>query len=248
MSMQNAIAVISDIHSNFEALTAVLDDIRSHEVTQIVCLGDIVGYASGVRSCLRVVRDLECPVILGNHDEAACLPAPPEDFNDTATAGVVFAAARLSESEREWIASLPRNLEIEEVDFTHASLASSFGWPYIISPEDARQHFHNQASHLAFCGHTHKPMIWWQESPGGQVTQRIGKDVMPLPPSGKVLVNVGAVGQPRDGDTRACYLIYRPEQKTVEFRRVEYDIKRTKRKIIRAGLPRFTAQRLSLGR
>lgn len=90
-------------------------------------------------------------------------------------------------------------------------------------------------------------MLWWQESPDGQVTQRTGKDVMPLPPSGKVLVNVGAVGQPRDGDPRACYVIYRPEQNTVEFRRIEYDIKRAKKKIIRAGLPRFTAQRLSLG-
>lgn len=88
-------------------------------------------------------------------------------------------------------------------------------------------------------------MVWWQESPAGQATQRTGKS---LPPSGKVLVNVGAVGQPRDGDTRACYVIYRPDQNTVEFRRVEYDIKRTKRKIIRAGLPRFSAQRLSLGR
>jgi len=246
--MQNAIAVISDIHSNFEALTAVLDDAREQAIQQIVCLGDIVGYASSVQSCMRAVRELGCPVLLGNHDEAACLPAPPPDFNDTATAGVVFAAARLSESDRAWIAALPRTLAIEGVVFTHGSLASSFGWPYIITPEDARRHFANQPSHLAFCGHTHKPMLWWQESPGGQVTQRTGKDIMPLPQGGKVLVNVGAVGQPRDGDTRACYVIYRPEQATVEFRRVEYDIKRTKRKIIRADLPRFTAQRLSLGR
>ena len=246
--MQNAIAVISDIHSNFEALTAVLDDVKAQEVSRIVCLGDIVGYASSVQSCMRAVRELGCPVLLGNHDEAACQPAPPEDFNDTATAGVVFAAARLSESDRAWITALPRNLEIEGVVFTHASLATSFGWPYIILPENARRHFSAQSSHLAFCGHTHKPMVWWQESPGGQVTQRTGKEIMPLPASGKVLVNVGAVGQPRDGDTLACYVIYRSEKNTVEFRRVEYDIKRTKRKIIRAGLPRFTAQRLSIGR
>ena len=135
--MQNAIAVISDIHSNFEALTAVLDDVRSQEISQIVCLGDIVGYASSVQSCMRAVRELGCPVLLGNHDEAACLPAPPEDFNDTATAGVVFAAARLSESDRAWIKNLPRNLEIEGVVFTHASLATSFGWPYIILPVPA---------------------------------------------------------------------------------------------------------------
>jgi predicted phosphodiesterase len=98
--MENSIAVISDIHSIFEALTAVLDDVKAQEVRQIVCLGDIVGYASSVRACMQVIRELGCPVLLGNHDEAACLPEPPEELNDTATAGIVFAAARLSESDR----------------------------------------------------------------------------------------------------------------------------------------------------
>ena len=246
--MQHAIAVISDIHSNFEALMAVLDDVKSQEISRIVCLGDIVGYASGVRACLRTIRELGCPVLMGNHDEASCLPAPPEDFNDTATAGVAFAAARLSESDRAWIKALPRNLDIDGTMFTHASLTSSPDWPYIVSPEDARRHFIEQSSPVGFCGHTHKPIVWWQESPYGHVSQRRGHGAMALPQTGKTLVNVGSVGQPRDGDSRACYVIYRPDQKTVEFRRVDYDIKRTKRKIIRAGLPRFTAQRLSLGR
>ena len=246
--MQHAIAVISDIHSNFEALMAVLDDVKSQEISRIVCLGDIVGYASGVRSCLRTIRELACPVLMGNHDEASCLLAPPEDFNDTATAGVVFAATRLSESDRAWIKALPRNLEIDGATFTHASLTSPTGWPYIVSAEDADRHFIEQSSPVGFCGHTHKPMVWWQESPDGHVVQKKGHSLMSLPQTGKTLVNVGSVGQPRDGDSRACYVIYRPDQKTVEFRRVDYDIKRTKRKIIRAGLPRFTAQRLSLGR
>jgi len=246
--MQNAIAVFGDIHSNFEALTAVLDDVTSHDVPRIVCLGDVVGYASGVRACMRVIRELGCPVLMGNHDEAACLSAPPADFNDTATAGVVFAAARLTESNRAWIQSLPLILEIEGTVFTHASLTSTVGWPYIISPEDARKHFANQASQVAFCGHTHKPMVWGQKSPDGDISHQHGEGIITLPMNGKVLVNVGAVGQPRDGDSRACYVIYRPDQNTVEFRRVTYDIKRTKKKIIRAGLPHFTAQRLSLGR
>lgn len=246
--MEDAIAVISDVHSNFESLTAVLDDVRSQEVTQIVCLGDIVGYASGVRSCMRVVRDLGCHVLLGNHDEAAGLSKSPEELNDTATAGIVFASSQLSRTDRAWIKLLPRNLEFGGVGFTHASLESAFGWPYIISPDDARRHFAKQSSDLVFCGHTHKPMVWWQKRTGEQIEQRTGNGLIQLPLRGKVLVNAGSVGQPRDGDPRACYVIYRPQQTAVEFRRVEYDIKRTKRKIIRAGLPRFTAQRLSLGR
>lgn len=90
-------------------------------------------------------------------------------------------------------------------------------------------------------------MVWTQDA-GGRIFGKNGCDVFALPKGGKVLVNIGAVGQPSDGDSRACYVIYRPDHKTVEFRRVAYDIKRTKRKIVRAGLPRFTAQRLSLGR
>ncbi len=246
--MQKAIAIISDIHSNFEALTAVLEDVKSQQVSKLVCLGDIVGYAAGVRSCLRAVRDLGCPVVLGNHDEAACLPEPPEEFNDTAYAGIEFAASRLTKSARAWMTSLPRNLEFEGTSFTHASLADPREWEYILSSEDARRHFAVQSHHLAFCGHTHKPMVWWEKSPVAKITCRKGKDVITLSEGGKVLVNVGAVGQPRDGDCRACYVVHRPQQNTVEFRRVPYDIKRTKRKIVRAGLPRFTAQRLSLGR
>ncbi len=246
--MQNALAIMSDIHSNYEALTAVLDDIRSQEISQIVCLGDTVGYASGVRSCLRAVRGLGCPVLLGNHDEAACLPSPPKDLNETATAGILYSSARLSKIDIAWLQSLPRSLIIEGSTFTHASLEDESDWPYILTSEDAHYHFVNQSTPLAFCGHTHEPMAWWQESTGTECLQQAGIDGISLPAKGKVLINVGSVGQPRDGEPRACYVIYRPVQHTAEFRRVEYDIKKTMRKILRAKLPKFTAQRLSLGR
>lgn len=246
--MQKAVAILSDIHSNFEALTAVLDDIKSQQVSKIICLGDIVGYASGVRSCLRAIRELECPVVMGNHDEAACRPEPPEDFSDTAWAGIEFAASRLSKSSRAWMTSFPRNLQLEGISFTHASLAAPGDWEYVLTSRDARRHFAVQSQRLGFCGHTHQPMVWWEKSPGAKITCRPGKGVMTLPEGGKILVNVGAVGQPRDGDPRACYVVHRTQQNTVEFCRLSYDLKRTKKKIFRAGLPRFTAQRLSLGR
>jgi len=246
--MEKTVAVISDIHSNFEALNAVLADIRDLGVSSIVCLGDTVGYASGARACLRVVRELACPTILGNHDEAVAIDTTPiNDMNDTATAGILFARQRLNPAEKSWMAELPQDLVIEGVQFTHASLAHPPLWPYIVTEEDAYRHFLRQSCSLGFCGHTHRPMVWIQGA-AGRVAGKKGKDVVGLTQGGKVLVNVGAVGQPRDGDNRACYVIYRSEQKTVEFRRVTYDIKRTKKKIIRVGLPRYTAQRLSLGR
>lgn len=246
--MENPVAAISDIHSNLEALTAVLADIGTLGVRRVIGLGDVVGYASGVRACLRVVQELGCPTLLGNHDEAAAVDSTSlAEMNDTATAGIFFARKRLNPAEKSFLAQLPRHLAIEGVQFIHASLASPADWPYIMSEADAHLHFLRQSSHLCFCGHTHRPMVWTQDA-GRRIFGKKGKDVVSLPESGKVLVNVGSVGQPRDGDSRACYAVYRPSMNTVEFRRIAYDIKRTKRKILRAGLPRFTAQRLSLGR
>ncbi|MEI6034069.1 MAG: metallophosphoesterase family protein [Verrucomicrobiae bacterium] len=246
--MKKGLAVLSDIHSNLEALSAVLKDLKAQKVEQIVCLGDIVGYASDPGECLQAIRKLGCQTLLGNHDEAACLPDPPQNLNDTAVAGIVFAAAQLTGSDRSWLLSLPRNLEIGGAAFTHASLAKPCGWHYILTGEAALSHFAEQPTPVAFCGHTHKPMVWIQDSSGGPLTQSPGAGVVALPQGGKALVNVGAVGQPRDGDPRASYVIYRPDRATVEFRRVGYDIPRTMKKILRANLPGFTAQRLAHGR
>ena len=248
MSTPTPIAVISDVHSNFEALAAVLEDLKDLGETRLVCLGDIVGYASGVRACLREVRALGCHVLKGNHDEAACLPHPPDDFNATARAGIIFASARLTDDDRDWLAALPMRLYLDGHAFTHASLSGLFRWEYVSSTEDAMRHFANQTSRLAFCGHTHRPAVWWQEPRGKQISICSGEGVVPLPKGGKLLINAGSVGQPRDGDNRACYVIYRPDEDCVEFRRVAYDIARTRKKIIRAKLPRFTAQRLTQGK
>lgn len=248
MDMEKPLAVISDIHSNFEALNAVIADIRDLGVGRIICLGDVVGYASGARMCLRAIQELECPCILGNHDEAVALDSTLlTDMNDTAVAGILYARQRLNLDEKTFLTSFPRDLAMDGVQFTHASLARPPSWPYISDADEARPHFAEQSSHISFCGHTHRPMVWTQDE-AGRVTGKKGLNVMTLRLTGKVLVNVGAVGQPRDGDSRACYVIYRPDQDTVEFRRLAYDIKRTRRKIRRAGLPQFTAQRLSLGR
>jgi len=248
MDMEKPLAVISDIHSNFEALNAVIADIRDLGVDRIICLGDVVGYASGARMCLRAIQELECPCILGNHDEAVARDSTLlADMNDTAVAGILYARQRLNFDEKTFLASLPGDLVMDGRQFTHASLAHPPSWPYISGTDDARLHFAQQSSRLSFCGHTHRPMVWAQND-AGRITGKKGRAVIALGRTGKVLVNVGAVGQPRDGDSRACYVIYRPDQDTVEFRRLAYDIKRTKRKIRRAGLPRFTAQRLSLGR
>ena len=246
--MSDPIAVISDIHSNKEALEAVLRDISAQGIRDVVCLGDVVGYASGARAVVKLVRDMQCPTLLGNHDEAVVDGLLPEEFNEAAKAGVDFAAARLKPDEVEWLRSLPRTLERDGMTFVHASLAQPGFWHYVIDSEDARAHFRKQSTHLAFCGHTHRPAVWWQEPHGARIGCCHGDGTRAIPRLGKVLVDVGSVGQPRDADPRACYAIYDANEETVEFRRIAYDIKRVQKKIRRAKLPRFSAQRLALGR
>lgn len=247
--MQRPIAVISDVHANLEALKAVLNDADERGVQSFFCLGDIVGYASGVNACVRKIRELGCPSLLGNHDEAASIAVVPEEFNDTAAAGALYAASQLTTTNKYWLQSLPRHLEHGNTSFVHASLGDLDAWPYILSEKDAFYHFAHQKTEIGFCGHTHKPMIWTQDSVGRVTGMKPGIDEpLAIPAAPKVLFNVGSVGQPRDGDARACYVIYDPKHGSVEFRRIPYDFKITKRKILRASLPRFSGQRLALGR
>ena len=246
-SVPPRLAVISDIHSNLEALKAVLQDIQSQGVTKIVCLGDIVGYAADPESCLESIRTLECPVIMGNHDEASCLHEPSIFFNDTAREGVLFSAKQLSQDQKNWLLSLPNCLTLDGITFLHASLDFPEDWNYILSGEDAEAHFANQSTNLAFCGHTHTPLLWISQSTKSLPSQLHGKGILTIPSSGKSLVNVGSVGQPRDEDNRACYVIYNPDRNTVEFRRVTYPIEITRQKILSANLPTLTADRLLEG-
>jgi diadenosine tetraphosphatase ApaH/serine/threonine PP2A family protein phosphatase len=249
IDMQKSLAVISDIHANFEALSAVISDFQAQGVTEAVCLGDIVGYASGVNSCVRKIRKMDFPALLGNHDAAACFGDIPEEFNDTATAGAIYAARQLSAENKYWLLALPRVLTRKGITFVHASLADDVRWPYIVADKDAAWHFAAQETRIAFCGHTHKPLIWTENSPVDVLrTQPSFNEPMQIPDACKVLINVGSVGQPRDGDARACYVIYSPQQNSLEFRRVPYNFKTTRRKILRAKLPLFSAQRLALGR
>ena len=248
MPTQKAIAVISDIHSNLEALTAVLKDLKSQGITKIVCLGDIVGYAADPQHCLEKIRTLGCSVVMGNHDEAACLDNHSDYFNANAHAGVVFSAAQLTENDKSWLLSLPRDLIIGDTTFLHASLDCPEDWNYILSEEDAEAHFSYQATQFAFCGQSHATLLWVSISPQSLHSNFTGEGIISLPEFGKTLVNVGSVGQPRDGDNRACYVIYRPDQSSVEYRRVSYPIEITRQKILKADLPPFTADRLLRGR
>jgi len=244
---RSPLAVLSDIHSNFDALEAVCADLDAAGVDNVVCLGDIVGYAAYPDECITRVRERGWHTVRGNHDAALDKPEAREEMNDVAVAGLRWAEARVSPENREWLASLPLRFHRTHTIFTHASLDHSQEWAYLIDVESALLHFLRQRFPLCFVGHTHRPMILsWQRKTKLEVLIP-GPEKIPLSPLGKTTINVGSIGQPRDGDPRACYVLYRPETHQIEFRRVEYDIKAAQKAIRAAGLPSFTAKRLSQG-
>jgi len=240
-------AVFADVHANLEALQAVLADMDAQAVSQRVCLGDIVGYAANPAQCLELVRGLGCPVVKGNHDDAAAGDSDLDEMRDVAQRGIEFARQKLSTAQRAYLADLPLTLSSGNSEFVHASLNDPGEWRYIMREPEARDHFAAQTQPLCFCGHTHVPMVWHLSNTGNIKTWR-GHGRIELPAGGKTLVNVGSVGQPRDLQPAACYAICDAQAGWVEFRRVEYDIAKARRKILRAKLPRYAAQRLSLGR
>jgi len=238
------IAVFSDAHSNIHALEAVLADIRRQKPDAMVCLGDTVGYASQPAACVARVRELGCPVVLGNHDEAVFSEADPaESMNHTAVAGIRHSRHQLTEDDLDWLRALPMDVKTSEAAFTHASLCDDYPWLYVLDHDDAERHFLAQRKRICFCGHTHRPGVWIKE-PGEWIAFKRGEGTVALPKTGKVLINAGSVGQPRDGDPRACYAMFHVEEKKVEFRRVEYNVEAAVLGILRAKLPRFTAERL----
>ena len=241
------LAVFADVHANLEALQAVLADMDARAIPQRVCLGDIVGYAANPAQCLGLVRDLGCPVVQGNHDEAAATDIALDEMRDIAQSGIEFARQKLSAEQREYLAALPLTSSGENCQFVHASLNAPGEWHYIMREADAQEHFKVQAAPLCFCGHTHVPTVWHLSNTGDFKSWR-GPGRLELPAGGKTLINVGSVGQPRDLCPDACYALCDPHARWVEFRRVTYDIAKARRKIVRVRLPRYAAQRLSLGR
>lgn len=244
---RSPLAVLSDIHSNLDALEAVCADLDTAGIDNVVCLGDIVGYAAYPNECINRVRERGWHTVRGNHDDALGNPGRKEEMNYVAKAGIRWSEEQVVGENREWLLSLPMRFNRTHTVFTHASLDRSEEWPYLIDVESALLHFLRQRIPLCFVGHTHRPMILnWQRKTKLNVLIP-GHDRVSLSEMGKTTLNVGSVGQPRDGDPRACYVLYFPNTHQVEFRRVEYDIKAAQKAILAAGLPSFAAKRLAQG-
>ena len=238
-------AIISDLHSNLEATEAVLADARDKQCTQFVCLGDLVGYNANPQECTNLVRQLDCPVVKGNHDEQASLAVSSRDFNDLAERAITWTREHLTEEDKEWLAGLRLSRQVRDFTIVHATLDTPGEWGYVLNNLDAVASFTYQHTTLCFFGHTHVAGSFIRDDGG---VRRVKTEQLVIEPGKKYFVNAGSVGQPRDGDPRAAYCIYDAERNIVEQRRLKYDLPTAQRKIIKAGLPRLLAERLELGR
>lgn len=231
------IAIISDIHSNLEALQTALECIKSRQIDEIVCLGDTVGYGANPNECLALLRRTTDKILLGNHDEAACNINLSEQFTPYARAAALWTNTTLTEENKEFLRSLPFACQVAGLDFLHSSPFQPEEWHYVISVADARFNFPYFSAPVAFIGHTHVPSIFCEDLWRKDIVR--GK---------KAIVNVGSIGQPRDHDWRLSFGIFDTESWMYENLRVEYDVQSASQKILQAGLPRPLADRILVGR
>jgi len=240
-------ALISDIHANIDALEAVLADIDQQGIQEILCLGDIVGYGAAPAECLRILRKRCSAFVIGNHDAYTLLSLDKYQMEKRVRDGILFAQQALTKEEKKWIRSLPLSTEVGSITIVHASLHNPDSFYYMSRKDDFLQHFDKQQTKVSFFGHTHRPEV---------ALLRKEDDVgFGIPGEGEVLleadkacaINVGSVGQPRDGDVRSAYGIYDSERHSFILRRVSYDIEKAARRIQDAGLPEENAIRLFMG-
>jgi diadenosine tetraphosphatase ApaH/serine/threonine PP2A family protein phosphatase len=238
------IAVISDIHGNLEALSAVLADIERTGAGEIVSLGDNVGYGGDPEEVTQLLRSLRIPSVMGNHELGIARPEYISWFNASARESLILTGRLLSPESKEWLAALPASLVFRECLFVHGCPPDSIT-DYIFEQSDSRliRRFGRAEQQICFVGHTHTlELITIQ---GRRVVHmQPGRETLSLSPGARHIVNAGSVGQPRDGDGNAKYVIWDSATHSLEVRFIPYDVERAAEKIIRQGFPRFNATRL----
>lgn len=241
------VALLTDIHSNLQALDAVLADARALGFDAVWQMGDVVGYGPDPDAVIARLHELGATGVLGNHDAAAIGRLPLSDFNQLAADANRWTAEVLSDDSRQYLAALPSVRHEGAFTLVHGSLRDPV-WEYLSTHDAARAHFALQETPWSIVGHTHVPLVAEESSERAIEAESPAHDqVVPLN-GRKLFINPGGVGQPRDGDPRACYALLDTVAETVTFRRVEYDIPATQQRMCDCGLPEPLILRLARGR
>ncbi|MFZ9477042.1 MAG: metallophosphoesterase family protein [Candidatus Limnocylindrus sp.] len=245
-----SVVILSDVHANIQALRAVLDDVaRVAPHAPIWHCGDVVGYGASPNDVIAELQRVGATGVMGNHDLAALGDDIVESFNEGARTAALWTRDVLTAQSREWLRALPRVMEMGSATLVHASLRDPIA-EYVMDATTAEENLRGLSTPILFHGHTHIPALWELQ---GEIAQLTAVNADPIALRGQSLVNAGSVGQPRDRDPRAAWLLWeRDEERAglgrVTWRRVEYDIPSAQEAIDAVGLPDVLASRLAVGR
>ena len=243
-------ALIADIHSNLEGLTACLAHAREQGAEAFAFVGDLVGYGADPAAVLELVRGLAAegaPVVRGNHD-GAILDSGSDTMNKSAEAAVEWTRRQLDDGQRAFLAGLPLSARQDDVLYVHASAEKPGDWTYVSDPLRAGQSLDSTSATYVFSGHVHEQMLYYMAGGGRPVAFKPMPGVaIPVPAHRRWLAIVGSAGQPRDGNTAAAYALLDTTKRTLTFHRVPYEWAKAAAKIRAAGLPEGLARRLERG-
>jgi len=240
-------AVLADIHSNLVAFQAVLADIETNGgCDEIWCLGDVVGYGPEPHACIELLRSYEHVCVAGNHDCAASGKIDVSDFNPHAARACQWTAQQLSGQDIDYLRNLPDKLVLGDFTLVHGSPCHPI-WEYLLSVSDASANFSYFDTSFCLVGHSHIPLIFGQDKAGNCFGTGIHNEIKLASQDNRLIINPGGVGQPRDGDPRASYVIYDNDAQMMYHYRVHYDIGLTQKKMAEYKLPSSLILRLNYG-
>lgn len=236
----------SDVHSNLEALKAVVADFQNEKLDRIFFLGDAVGYGPDPNECTSIIDQVAEVKLMGNHDYAALGLIETNLFNEYAQKAMELTKGLLSEKSLKILSGFVMDHRFDESYLVHSTPKEPQEWNYIFDLDDAEENFDFFSKQICLIGHSHFPVMVKKYGDRHcflhqETSTEIEKDF-------KYIINIGSVGQPRDGSNQACYLIYDEKERIASLRRLPYDYKKTQEKMKKRGFPQFLIDRLAVGR
>jgi len=238
--------IFSDVHSNLEALEAVILAFQKEEIDRYLCLGDIVGYGANPKECIQKVRSLTDICCAGNHDWATVNLFALDYLNSEAAFAVLWTKRLLNAQEKSYLEALKLVYKNKDLVLVHGTLDNPQEFNYLTNVYIAEETFRLMETNICFIGHTHIPSIF--NKVGNDHVYCFKESNIRLEEKSKYIINVGSVGQPRDGNPKAAFCVYDTKTKEVQIKRTGYDIKTARKKILNEEMPEFLGDRLIIGR
>ena len=239
------IGIFSDVHGNLEALDVVLNALKDERVDRYFFVGDLVGYGPNPNECIEKIASVSNLTAAGNHDYASTDQLSTDCFNDYARKAIEWTRSVLSSTSVSILTSLPLILVEEGITLVHATLEAPAEWDYIFGYADARRSFDKLTTPICFIGHSHVPVVYIQDE-AGEISIKNITDVS-MEANNKYIINVGSVGQPRDGDPRASYGVLDKDEGRFLLKRLPYPVDVVQEKMRQENLPKYLIERLSVG-